>query len=88
MVEGSQRVSFAAAVVASVLLAACSHGILVAADPGDLIGDAEFIDWEDLPAAAQEVRPPLVEGAGFLGEPAREVWGWRWSSQVRSPAGC
>ena len=75
MVERSQRVSSATAVVASVLLAACSHGISVAADPGDLIGDAEFIDWEVLPSAAQEVRPPLVEGAGFLGEPAREVWG-------------
>ena len=32
-------------------------------DPTDLIRDVEFIDWEDLPADAQEVRPPLVGGS-------------------------
>lgn len=31
-------------------------------DPTDLIRDVKFIDWEDLPADAQEVRPPLVAG--------------------------
>lgn len=75
MVKRSQRVAAATAVVASVVLAACSHGISVVADPGDLIRDARFIDWEDLSAEAQEVRPPIVEGAGFLGEPATEYWG-------------
>jgi hypothetical protein len=75
MVKRSQRVSVATAVVASVVLAACGHSISVVADPGDLIRDAKFIDWEDLPAEAQEVRPPIVEGAGFLGEPATEYWG-------------
>jgi len=75
MVRKSQGVAGAVVVVAAVVLAACGHGISVPADSSDLIRRVRFIDWEDLPAEAQEVRPPLVEGAGFLGEPATEYWG-------------
>lgn len=75
MIRKSQRVAVAVVVVAAAVLAACGDGISVVADSSDLIRGVRFINWEDLPAEAQEVRPPVVEGAGFLGEPATEYWG-------------
>jgi hypothetical protein len=75
MAKRSHRVAITA-VAAAVVLSACgSGGLSVVSDPSDLIRGAGFIDWEELPAEAQEVRPPLVEGAGPLGEPGEEFWG-------------
>jgi hypothetical protein len=64
MAMRSYRVAVVVA-VAAVLLAACgapSDGVSVEADPTDLIQGARFIEWEQLPPQAQEVRPPLVDG--------------------------
>ena len=91
MTKRSRRVAVTAVAAAAVLSACGSGGISVVsdpsdvipgaesisvvADPSDLIQGAEFIDWEELPAEAQGVLPPRVEGAGFLGEATREYWG-------------
>jgi hypothetical protein len=68
---------FALIVVCAFALSACSSGGLsVAADPTDLIKDANFIDWEDLPVPVNvgEVDDQAeIEGAVVLpgSEPRR-----------------
>ena len=43
---------------------ALTGGLSVGSDPTDLIQDAAFVEWEDLPLPAQSVRPP---DSGHLG---------------------
>jgi hypothetical protein len=68
---------FALIVVCAFVLSACSSGGLsVAADPTDLIQDANFIDWEDLPdsvSAGEVYHQAEIEGAVVLpgSEPRR-----------------
>lgn len=43
---------------------ALTGGLSVGSDPTDLIRDATFVEWEDLPLPAQSIRPP---DSGHLG---------------------
>lgn len=43
---------------------AFTDGLSVGGDPTDLIQDAAFVEWEDLPLPAQSIRPP---DSGHLG---------------------
>jgi len=43
---------------------ALTGGLSVGSDPTDLIQDAAFVEWEDLPLPAQSIRPP---DSGHLG---------------------
>ena len=52
------------AVILLAVGAGCSGGVEAGSDPTGLIAGTSFIEWEALPPAAQQVRPPEGRGGG------------------------